>query len=765
MSKRKWQFVLGAIACVLAGTIAVSVIAIVNQSGNKSIHQKKTQMLRAEYDFVDPDFADYIDDIIDDLWADLDDFSWSDDMEDDDPDDILDDESDSEEENVDDLDWLNDAENTDDTVYTSPIQMKGTSPAEADVRNIQIQTGKTVYQDFWGLGGDTFPEILSDDAVTTGYSSVAWEFERQKIISAGMNYTRALMDLDAIITNTEPDPQRDDYQNNSDYINYMSGIYDFENDSAKSFWTMMDALKEAGTLVQLNSGWKCAERIRRWYPDTVNDWMNSAPYDINAFIRANIAWLLECQDRGYGGDMLPYIYFGNEVNWGGDFKTNEDSIAYHTVLITAMVKAMDYARENTVEYCVYQNGNVEHKSGKLNKTVQMIAADYAPNSKKIADWTEKFNASLKATLGDKRPTGQSVHRYYNDVALTGRDIFKSRNYETTYSILNRFRETLGEIFINEFYASAAAADADYNSGNKEHNETTPGDWETSYASYFIAAANTGTRGLANWEYGTSFYPVLYRIKATEFADGVGALFATGAKVEDYRVTTNWRLASLLERYVPSHADVLQTSWEGEDIRTASFRLADGGYTFVVEAKKGTAERVVNLNLDKAVGKLYRYHYVDTDADPENRTLQGTLICSDKSFDSASKITDTIDKEYGVYVYSTKAPVEQIKLSEAVKKVSKGESVTIDAQLLDCPAGCTVQWEIAAASKENGSSLAEKDLMGDSKTAGTIITSGTHCTYQVGESAKSGDSIAVRATLLDPNGLPMSVYAVAIFIVA
>lgn len=765
MSRRKWQLVLGAIACILAGTIAISIFVIVDRSGNKSVHQKKTKLTRAEYDFVDPDFVDYIDDVIEDLWSDMDDFSWLDDG-DDEVGAVSGDENEPDTKTVDDLDWLNDDGNSDDnTAYSSPIPMKGSTPKDAGTRNIKIQTAKTVWKDFWGLGGDTFPELLSNDAINTGYSSVLWEFERQKMISARMNYTRALMDMDAIITNTEPNPQREDYQNNSDYINYMNGVYDFENDSARSFWTMMDAFKEAGTLVQLNSGWKCAERIRRWYPDTVNDWMNSAPYDINAFVRANIVWLLECQDRGYGGDMLPYIYFGNEVNWGGDFITNEDSITYHTILISTMIKAMDYAREHTVEYSVYHNGKTIKKSGKLNKTVQMIACDFAPNSKKIADWTERLNASLEKALGNKRPTEQSVHRYYNDKPLAGNDIFASRNYETTYAILNRFRETLGKIFVNEFYAAPASADADYNSANREHNETTPGDWDTSYASYFIAAANTGTRGLANWEYGTSFYPVLYRMKQSEFADGVGQLFGMGAKESDYKVTTNWRLVSMLERYVPSHSDVLQTSWEGQDIRTAAFRLADGGYTFVVEAKKGSDERTVNLNLDKAVGKLYRYHFVDTAVDPENRALQGTLIRSDKSFDSASKITDTIGKEYGVYVYSTMAPVEQIKLSKAVQTVSAGDSVGIDAQLLDCKAGCTVRWEIVAASKELGSSLEKKDLMGDSKTEGTIVSSGTHCTYQVGENAKPGDSIAVRATLLDSGGSPMSVYAVTVFIVA
>lgn len=78
--------------------------------------------------------------------------------------------------------------------------------------------------------------------------------------------------MDAIITNTETDPNREDYENNSDYINYMTGVYDFSNDSASSFLETMDCLDDAVTEVILNTGWKCDSRIKNWYPEVANDW-------------------------------------------------------------------------------------------------------------------------------------------------------------------------------------------------------------------------------------------------------------------------------------------------------------------------------------------------------------------------------------------------------------------------------------------------------------------------------------------------------------
>lgn len=90
--------------------------------------------------------------------------------------------------------------------------------------------------------------------------------------------------------------------------------------------------------------------------------------------------------------MVKYIYFGNEVNWGGDFRTHEDSVKYNATLVTAMVKAMEYAQKNSVTYkCIDKNGQIQTKTGKLNSDVQMIASDFAPSYASLVDWCQRLN--------------------------------------------------------------------------------------------------------------------------------------------------------------------------------------------------------------------------------------------------------------------------------------------------------------------------------------------------------------------------------------
>ena len=188
----------------------------------------------------------------------------------------------------------------------------------------------------------------------------------------------------------------------------------------------------------------------------------------------------------------------------GDFRTHEDSIKYHTVLVTAMTKAIEYAQKNSVTYkCIDKNGQTQTRSGKLNSDVQMIASDFAPNSAKLVEWAQTLNKSLETTLGNSRPTEHSVHRYYYKRNGKKGNVYDYRDYDSTYTILNYLRERMGRPFINEFFASPALCDSDLIL-SREHY-LAAGDWDTSYTSYFIAAANTGAHGLANWQYGSSLY--------------------------------------------------------------------------------------------------------------------------------------------------------------------------------------------------------------------------------------------------------------------
>lgn len=750
---KKLQIILGGVSLALVAAIAVTVVQIAFRA-NDTVKKKKV-INHQKLVYVDDDFNDYIDDVINDVI----DVVNRDNGKEESEDRNTSREEDNSSITEDNFDWIDPDDNkTDEWNYTSVIQKNGTQPESSSVRNINISTNNVAYSDFYGLGASLFPEILSDDGVSGYYNSVAWEFERQKTINSGNNISRVLIDMDAIISDTEANPHRADYYNNKDYRNYISGIYDFSNDSANSFWEIMQCLKETGTEIILNTGWKGTERTKTWYPDVANDWRDSAPYDINAFIRANIAWLLEAQKRGID---VRYIDFGNEVSWGGDFKTHSDSIAYHTVLVSTMVKALEKVKTDGVSYGYLDtDGSVKYtQKTKLNMNIEMILSDTSNNN---GSWNLKLRESVKKVLGDMTPKSSSIHKYYNTQTDADRsDRLKYCDYSNLFDFLCRWRAEQGNTFVTEFFASPAACDEDYNKLNKEHGAFLPGDWQSSYTSFFIACANAGIKGLNAWEFGTSYYPCIGNMKSSNFVDGAGSVFGVGNKKSDYKVATNYRLFSLLANYVPAHSDVLMTEWEGEDIRAASFKLADGNYTFVVEANKADAARAVNLKLDKAVGKLYRYHFVDTLADSENRSLQGILIQPDKEIASSAVISDEIDSGYGVYVYSTKAPAKQVKLDKSVEETEKTQSVQINAELLNCGNLSNIKWEITAASKNSGTSLKDKDLMNDASRKGSITFNGNVCTYTPGSAAQSGDSVAIRATLSDSSGKETGVYSVAV----
>ena len=101
MKSKKLQIVLGAVAVVLIAAIVFTTIVILNSFGTKTVIKKVTTKGEVITDYDDPQFDDFLDDIIGDTSFD-DDF-W-DNMTNDEEDTSSDD--DSSDEVVDDMDWI-----------------------------------------------------------------------------------------------------------------------------------------------------------------------------------------------------------------------------------------------------------------------------------------------------------------------------------------------------------------------------------------------------------------------------------------------------------------------------------------------------------------------------------------------------------------------------------------------------------------------------------------------------------------------------------
>ncbi len=766
MNSRKWHVIIGSVAIFLSITIAISVISIIDATGNKSI--KKETIKHTEFVPVDKDLDDFLDDSIQNAVDNFDD-SYSSDYTDDNntntntgtdtnTDDTTDDTTDNDssattpdtskpdDEVEDDMGWLDGSgeEDTDKT-YTSEIQKEGTTPESETIRNVNIDNTKVVYKDFYGMGGCFFPEILSDQAINIGYSSTAWEWEKRNIINTKPSFARLPVMMDTIITDDEEDDQREDYWNNVDYQNYSKGIYDFDSSASKSVIEFLGALKTAGTKVYFNPGWKCIDRIKTWYPDVQSNWANSAPYDIKAFVKANIAWLIQLEKAGYG-DVIKFLAFGNETNWGGDFETSVDFVKYHTVLVSTMYEAIDYAKKNTV---TYYNGD-EKCEGKLTGDYQIFYLDSNNGHAQHMENVFNLSDSVDKELGEGKVDNFSYHRYYygKPEMADPNDLYRNSNYFSTYDWLSQLNEEVGRAFITETQFAWSSVDKDHVSGghtslwpfNTTNTDEKFNRWGTSFASLLVVAANTGSGSVLPWDYGTSWWPFLSQM-------GTGKIYSFG-NTSDLKIPAQYRLTALLQSTINAHSDVLDVDWEGKDIRTAAFKMdATNDYTFVVEADDSEIDRTLKLNLSKGVNKkLYKYAFIDAEGKVPNSIDGQHLLSAVAEYEAGTKnITETLDKSYGVYVYSTIPPEKQVKLNSYGVKANKGTTVTFNAELIDCEADDEIVWEITAASKSKGKSLEEKNLLGTKVTnANLSTTTGKTCTLTVPADLSSGDSIAVSA---------------------
>lgn len=747
MKSKKLQIVLGAVAVVLIAAIVFTTIVILNSFGTKTVIKKVTTKGEVITDYDDPQFDEFLDGIIGDTSFD-DDF-W---------DNMTNDEEDtsSDDEVVDDMDWIDDKDDAeDDKVYTAKIQKFG-DEVTGTTRNIDIKLNQVAYKDFWGSGGNTFPEVLSDDAVLQGYDSVMWEFERHKYITSKMAYTRTIISMDAMITNEETNPSRDDIENNKDYQNYINGIYSWDNDSMASFWEMMDAFNTAGTKVMLNSGWKAHTRIQKWYAAETKYPGGSAPYDIKSFVKANAYWLVECESR-YPG-LIVSMCFGNEVSkpvygWLDDFGTHDDYLKYNLVLYSIMQQAVDYIKETGLKASDGKLYNAKNSEGIKNFKLMGADQSYGYGSVEL----DELQYALDELMGEDF-LGYAKHYYYRQqVVDDGRMI----GYDLLFDQMCKWNALLSKpVFVHEFRAESP--DKDWVEGDPERNLMNfdgEFDWDLTYASYCIMGANTGCKLVNNWDMGTGYYPNPNPngIKFSNFVTGLGQQFNLGTAYGDARVATNYYWVSLYQNYVPMHSDVLMTEWEGEDLRVSSYKLPDGNYTFVVEVNEASSNRNIKFNFNEALpsGKqLYRYTFTNEHGrgeEFENKTyhgsdfnLNGAVIQSDGKATISSdrkSATDTVGKGYAAYVYSTKAPVQNVTLKEVTKTLENGKS-SVKFEADSNIRNANIKWAVLASAKASGKTIGEKD----SADKGTISQDGV---YTKGANPNPGDRIAIAA-YIDSN---------------
>ena len=607
-----------------------------------------------------------------------------------------------------------DADFTDmDALYKSPIQQTGTSTGNSIIRNINVKTSNTVFKNFLSFGANINAGILTKEGIEkTGMNSVYFEIEKKRYMSAKPQISRFHFPVGNIVTNTEPNPSREDYENNADYINYKNGVYDFESDAMQANYQYLDILKACGGKVYINFGYTNETRIQSWFclrDDAPNQ---SAPADTTLFVKACIASLEELViNRGY--DNIIGVSFFNEPNSSNHFEAIGSKPAYYVSIIKKTAEAL--------------------KKSKLNGKIQIFGAEVSNiriNNRSFIDYL--FDNSLQYLKAF------TAHNYFSSIAKPDEGVTEPVNYDFNYK--------LGS-FVRNFYKTPIYF-GEFNTGSYDYNEEITGTkvdkaeggrwtWETSNAAYFISCANSGIGGAARWSYSGQYWPDPAGWGSYE--NNYHSLYLCPLSLDavENGVLDKYYEDSLLTNYVKAGSDVLYVDWTGEDTRVSAFKLPDGNYTVIVEVNDAKQERKINLNFDKALGKtLYRMSFSHNVKNTGNATVQPC----DKKFDNVGKsITDNVGVGYAYYVYTTCPPIKQVELNKVTAEISAGETVQFTTKLVDCPSNEEIVWSISSEVGGHKGSVNQRGL------------------YIAATDAIAGDMVAVRASLKsDPT-----VYSVAI----
>ena len=636
--------------------------------------------------------------------------------------------------------------------YNAITLIEGTATATDDrVINVNNNASGIKYTDFMGIGCNYFPTNGSYLA-QVGYGQIGAydEINSKRLNDSAPRYARVWFQIDWMITN-ELEKQgkdfkdyADDWENNPDYVNYMNGIYSWENDEFLSFVNSCKMLEETNTEIYLAFGWKVGERVRDWFSNHPTNTAQGAPRDTLAYANAAAA-LFKYMREEHGMGNFNILSFYNEPQPSNNYAgggTDFSDIGDNRI-----------AMMNVIRDC-YNKFN----SDEILEDVKIMGSDIT--STIAYDSSLNMNAYLKSHINDMIDA-YTYHYYYpmwdpwrsgnNPADLVAHDEYFK------FASLNRkwFKDGTDKMIFNTEYYAGTWSDNSWNSNNYKG-------WLGSNTSGFIQTANSGTNGLFKWSFVGSYLAPPVGGTTGEYEQGSWNIPKSATSVT--QVFESYYSDTILNQYIERNSNVHDVNWTGEDLHVAAFTSKNGNnFALVVESSdKQTATRTLTVNLQKSLGKKTLYVY---------RHNFNTVLNSNASIpryvSKISKVTTsfsyTLPGQYGVYVFSTIAPKKQVEVIRpgtshpaVYNECSVDGSVTINYRMLDCTSSDEVVWEVKRYScaieyDENGVQLKRKEKT-SSDDLGTITHNKTakSITYTPAADAKPYDVVAIRGTIKGTN---------------
>ncbi|WP_458122080.1 chitobiase/beta-hexosaminidase C-terminal domain-containing protein [Paenibacillus sp. Z6-24] len=470
--------------------------------------------------------------------------------------------------------------------------------AAAVTRTISIDPENVVQSDFLGVGVNIIPTNTMDLGRKYGYNEAYWAMDVNRIQKIQPKVARVWFQIDWM----EPE----------------KGQYTFDSPKMKEFYRYLDALKSAGTEVELNFGWKVGKTVQDWFnfPDLKDPYV-SAPTDLNAYAASASAVLNELLNkRGY--DNVKYMTFYNESNGSWDFEGPADQKSYFAEMTRKVSDRL--------------------KTDGLRDRIQI----WGPEESGALNWIE----------------------YMKQNADSAFDAYTFHVYGTGYEGLEKVISDRTSITGGKPVVMTEFGWADDNASN----------WDAGFANSVIRAANDGLKGALMWQMNGAW-------TSDPDGDTNGTYTMWSSLPLDRTPRKTYYSAGFLNRYIPEHSDVLTADTGGaDDIRAAAFKGKDGNYTVLVESKGGEAKNI-NFNFGGTdVNKtFYKMTYRDNVNIDVNAILPQVekAFAATRSFTD----NDT-DTGYHFSIYTTAKPQTQVAVTPVEKTITGASTLQLDAKVID-----------------------------------------------------------------------------------
>ena len=500
--------------------------------------------------------------------------------------------------------------------------------------DVNVDFNNVITDDFLGVGANVIPGRNFIEGRTNGHTEQYMELEKRRLRVANPKVIRLWFQLDWFI-NTEE--------------GYINRYYNFDSDQMRSLYEELDVYKEIGTEIELNYGWKTDYSIAGWFgfPDVFNK-RCSAPRDLEHFATSCSDLLKELIiNRGYTN--IKHLSFYNEPNstevkgiYGADFELPEEMLPQIKEYYAEMVRKVD----------------AQLKEDGIRDLIKIWVAETSDVLPIIESWTKHMTENI--------PNCYEYYCYHL--------------YKPTYDMAIEYANA-----VNSYGKPSCVTEAaTYVCGYTEDFDYL---FEKTNVSALMGYINGGNSSILYWTLSGTFIP------GGSFHNNAFWPMPTPENKRINEVTRYYYEYALYMNYIKSHSKIYKTTVSdiGDMYATVAESPQEDISVFVNLAECSDFERELNINFGKKIGKKFYKHIYKNDVEVDGNLVVPPAI---SEIDADDSIKDTVSGEFQLVLYTTIPPMKQVVMENCEISLKPGESVKLNAKILNGENNEKLKWSMA-----------------------------------------------------------------------